>query len=396
MTVARLHLLPRRAKPFYGRHPWVYAGAVASVEGEPADGQEVDVFSHGGTFIARGLYNSQSRIRVRLYSWEPDQALDRSFFQQRLESAIRLRQQVLNLVGPGKACRLVFSEGDGLSGMTVDQYDRWLVLQFTGLGLARRCELFAELLTELVQPDGIYLRTERGIGKLEGLELEDKLLTEQIPAEPIVIQEEGVEFLVDLKEGQKTGFYLDQRENRRLIACYARGRRMLDAFCYSGGFGLHATRAGAREVIGVDVSAAGLELARRNAARNGFDQVRFVEADVFDYLEAAVRQRERFDLIVLDPPKFARAKNAVEDALRGYRRLQTLALMLLEPGGILATCCCSGLITLELLETLSSQVAAESRRSVQILDRRFQPADHPVAVSCLESSYLKCLVTRVM
>jgi 23S rRNA (cytosine1962-C5)-methyltransferase len=402
MTTPRILLHARRAKPFYARHPWVYPGAIAALEGDPVDGAEVDVHSHGGQFIARGLFNSASRLRVRLYTWQPEQVLDRAFFRDKLEQAISLRRDVLNLVGPRRACRLVFSEGDGLSGLTVDQYDRWLVVQFTSLALAQRRELFAELLAELVQPEGIYLRTERGIGKLENLDLHDGPLWGNVPAEPVIIQESGVrnqesgiEFLVNLAEGQKTGFYLDQRENRMAAARYAAGRRVLDAFCYSGGFGLTALRAGAREVVGVDGSEAALELARLNAAQNGFMNASYQQADVFDYLQEAVQQRERFGLIVLDPPKFARNQAAVDDAIRGYRRLLTLALLLLEPGGFLVLCCCSGLIKMEMLEEVASQVAADARRSAQILERRGQPPDHPVAVSCLESSYLKCLVMRV-
>jgi 23S rRNA (cytosine1962-C5)-methyltransferase len=267
-------------------------------------------------------------------------------------------------------------------------------MQFTALGLALRREMLAEILQELLSPAGIYLRTERGIGKLEGLDLQDGALRGTTPSTPPIIDEDGISFLIDLAGGQKTGFYLDQRENRRLVARYAAGRRMLDAFCYTGGFGLHAAHAGAAEVVGVDVSGPGLALARQNAARNGLSNIRFEEADVFDYLESAVRAGQRYDLIVLDPPKFARAQRAVDDALRGYRRLQALALMLLAPEGILATCCCSGLITMTMLEELLAQVAADARRPVQILARTYQPADHPVAVACLESSYLKCLVTR--
>jgi 23S rRNA (cytosine1962-C5)-methyltransferase len=402
-TVSRVILNPRRARPFYGRHPWVYAGAIAEVQGNPEDGAEVEVISHGGSFIARGLYNGRSRIRVRLYTWQPDQPLDREFFKKRLEEAIALRRGVLGLMGdPGSACRLVFSEGDGLSGLTVDSYDRWLAVQFTSVGLGLRRSMFVELLNELVSPDGIYLRTERGIGRLEGLELEDGLLSGRLPDGPVVIREKGHEagawaaFAVNLAEGQKTGFYLDQRENRQAVARYAAGRRMLDAFCYTGGFGVHAAGAGAREVLGVDVSAPAIELARQNAARNSFANVSFMEADVFDFLTAAVQERRRYDLVVLDPPKFARAQHAVESARRGYRRLETLALLLLEPGGILVTCCCSGLITMEMLEELLAQVAAEAKRPLQILERRYQPADHPVSAFCLESSYLKCLISRVL
>jgi 23S rRNA (cytosine1962-C5)-methyltransferase len=394
MTPARVVLQPRRARPFYGRHPWVYAGAVAAVEGEPADGDVVDLYSHAGNFVARGLYNSQSKIRVRLYTWSADVPLDRDFFRGRLEAALRLRRD-LGVDGPGRACRLVFSEGDGLSGLTVDRYDRWLAVQFTALGLARRRELLAELLVELVGPEGIMLRTERGIGRLEGLELHDEPLWGRLPEGPVEIEEGGLRFLVNLVEGQKTGFYLDQRANRRAVAGLAAGRRVLDAFCYTGGFGLHAARAGAAAVYGVDASEPALALARENARRNGLDRVEFVRADVFTHLDELARAGERFGLVVLDPPKFARTRGAVDEALRGYRRLQTLALRLLGPDGLLVTCCCSGLITADMLEDLQAQLAVEERRSIQILERRGQAPDHPVSVGCPESNYLKCLVSRV-
>jgi 23S rRNA (cytosine1962-C5)-methyltransferase len=392
---ARVILQPRRARPFYGRHPWVYPGAIAAVEGEPADGAEVELVSHAGHFVGRGLYNSRSKIRVRLYSWVPEVPLDRDFFRDRLAAAFRLRGPILGLDGPGCACRLVFSEGDELSGLAVDRYDRWLVVQFTSLGLAQRRELLAELLVELAHPEGIYLRTERGIGQLEGLELQDGLLWGQVPAEPVEVEEHGVRFRVNLAEGQKTGFYLDQRDNRRAVARLAAGRRVLDAFCYTGGFGLHAARDGAREVLGIDVSEPALALARENARLNGLDNLTFQREDVFAALDRLLSEGERFDLVVLDPPKFARARNAVEEALRGYRRLQALALRLLNADGILVTCCCSGLITMEMLEELLAQLAAEERRAVQVLERRGQAPDHPVAVTCPESNYLKCLICRV-
>ena len=249
----RVILRPKQARPFYGRHPWVFPGAIASVEGEPADGAEVDLVSSSGGFIARGLYNSQSKIRVRLYSWQPDVPLDADFFRARLASAIRLRD-LLDMNGPGKACRLVSSEGDGLSGVTVDRYDRFLVLQFTALGLAQRQNLLGDMLGELVQPAAIYLRTERGIGQMEGLQLQDGPFRGSVPEGTIEITEHDLRFRVNLAEGQKTGFYLDQRDNRLEVARLAAGRRVLDGFCYSGGFGLHAARGGAREVIGVDSS----------------------------------------------------------------------------------------------------------------------------------------------
>jgi 23S rRNA (cytosine1962-C5)-methyltransferase len=395
MTLPRVVLHPRRARPFYGQHPWVFAGAIAEVDGKPADGADVDVHSHAGNFVARGIYNGRSKIRVRLYSWSPDIPLDRTFYLERLAAALHLRGPVLGLNAPGKACRLVFSEADGLSGLTVDRYDRWLVVQFTALGMAVRRELLAELLVELVQPEGIYLRTERGIGKLEGLELQDGPLWGNVPAEAVIIEENGLRFLVHLREGQKTGFYLDQRGNRQAVALLSAGRRVLDAFCYTGGFGLHAAHAGARQVLSLDVSEPALALGRANAQMNNLHNVIFQRADIFSHLATLAEAGERFGLVVLDPPKFARARHAVADALRGYRRLQTLALRLLEPDGVLVTCCCSGLITMEMLQDVLAQLAAAEHRTVQILEYRGQAPDHPVNVACPESNYLKCIISRV-
>lgn len=395
MSVPRVVLQPRRARPFFGRHPWVYAGAVAHIEGQPADGDEVDVVSSVGTFIARGLFNSQSKIRVRLYSWQPDAPLDAAFFRRQLEAALRLRRDILRLDGPGQACRLVFSESDGLSGLTIDRYDRWLAVQITALGMARRKEMIAELLAELVQPEGIYLRTEKGIRQLEGLELQDGPLWGKQPTEPIVIEENGLRYLVNLAEGQKTGFYLDQRDNRQAAARLMAGRRVLDAFCYTGGFGLNASRAGAASVQGIDLSEPALDMARRNATLNGLTNLEYTRGDVFAALADLLNAGAKFGAVILDPPRFARSRGAVEEALRGYRRLKTLALRLLEPDGILVTCCCSGAIAPAMLEELLAQLAAEEKRDVQILERRGQAADHPVSASCLETSYLKCLICRV-
>lgn len=394
---ARILLLPRRAKPFYARHPWVFPGAIDEMEGNAKDGEAVEVYAHGGAFIAHGIYNSKSRLRVRLYSWNHEQQIDDTFFQQQLAKAIGFRRDVLKLIGPGKACRLVFSESDGLSGLTVDQYDRYLVMQFTSLGLAQRKQAIIVQLVEQLQPLGIYLRTERGIGEQEGLELQDGPVWGTMPKAPLIIEENGVRFQVNLTEGQKTGFYLDQRDNHLAVAKYAHGRRMLDAFSYSGGFGLHAARAGAASVLCVDGSEGALELGRQNAELNQVsEKVTFERSDVFKYLEQAVQASAKFDLIVLDPPKFARNQSAVDTALKGYRRLQALSLQLLNLEGVLVLCCCSGLIKMHELEEITAQVATEAKRPLQILERHGQPADHPVSLACPETSYLKCLVFRAM
>ena len=396
MTIPKVILKPKRAQPFFGRHPWVYAGAIDRIVGQPADGDEVELVSSADHFVARGLFNSQSKIQVRLYSWEPDVKLDRAFFRDRLERASFLRHDILKLNTPEAGYRVVFSEADFLSGLVVDRYGDWLTVQFTALGLARNQDAILDALRELLEPRGIYLRTEKGIGKLEGVELHDGSLWGEAPPLDLTITENGLRVLVNLAEGQKTGYYLDQRDNRLAVARLCSGKCMLDAFCYSGGFGLHAAKAGASEVLGIDASEVALELARRNAAANGIAFMSFECADVFRRLAELATAGRQFDVVVLDPPKFARNRGAVPEALKGYRRLHQLALKLLAKDGILVTCCCTGLIALQEVEDLIGQVAIERKRDLQILERRGPSPDHPVAVTCPQSSYLKCIISRVL
>jgi 23S rRNA (cytosine1962-C5)-methyltransferase len=388
-------LKPKRAQPFYGRHPWVFAGAIERIDGEPADGDEIDLASHGGHFVARGLLNSQSKIRIRLYSWDDTAPLDAAFFRDRLARAIRLRHDVLGLNKPNAAYRVAFSESDYLSGMVVDRYGEWLAVQFTALGLAKRREAMAGALRELLNPRGIYLRTEKGIGKLEGVELHDELLWGEPPPPDVTVDDSGLRVFVNLTEGQKTGYYLDQRDNRLHVAGLCAGKRVLDAFCYSGGFGLHAARAGAVEVLGVDASEPALELARRNVSLNGLSNIAFETADVFHHLADLAAIRRQFDVVILDPPKFARNRGAVPEALKGYRRLHQLALKLLAKDGVLVSCCCTGLISLEELEDVIAQVAVDAKRDLQIVARRGAAPDHPIAITCRETGYLKCVISRV-
>jgi len=386
-------LKPRKARPFYGRHPWVLDTAIARVDGAPTDGDVVDLLSEKGRFIARGIFNGRSRIRVRLYTWHAAEALDEAFWRRRLEEAIRLRAE-LGYDDPQGAARLVFSEGDGLSGLVVDRYADYLAVQITALAMAVRLPQMIAMLVELTRPRGIVLRTERGISRAEGLDLRDGPCWGQMPGEPLVISEHGVRFRVDLAEGQKTGFYLDQRENRRAAARYVRGRRVLDMFCYSGAFSLAAATGGAREVLGVDSSEKAVGLARANAELNNLTNVRFQSGDCFETMEALRAAGERFGTVILDPPKFARSRRAVDEALRAYHWLNRLGVALLEPGGILVTCSCSGHVTREDFFDMLFGVAQQSRRNVQVLEQRGAAPDHPVAVTCVESEYLKCFVCR--
>jgi len=393
----RVTLKEKRAQPFYGRHPWVFAGAIENVAGNPADGAVVDLLSSTGNFVARGLFNSQSKIRVRNYSWDEAAPLDREFFLGRFRKALSLRHDVLKFnAGPAPAYRVAFSEADGVSGLIVDRYADYLTVQFTSLALGERRAMIADVLQELLKPKGIYLRTEKGIGQLEGLTLHDGLLAGELPPTELLIEENGLKFAVNLTEGQKTGYYLDQRDNRLAVSKFAAGRRVLDAFSYSGGFGLYAAKGGASEVECVDASEPALKLAARNAKLNDLKQLTFTHADVFNHLDKLVTGGRKFDLIVLDPPKFARNRAALPKAVQGYRKLHQQALKLLAPDGLLVSCCCTGLITPEMLEDVIAQVAIDAKRDLQILERRGPSADHPVAVACRESSYLKCIISRAV
>ena len=396
LGAAQVILRPRKVRPFFGRHPWVLESAIARVEGDAADGDVVELISDKGKFVARGLYNTQSRIRVRLYTWSSSEAIDDAFWRRRLETAILLRRQ-LGYVDPNGAARLVFSEADGLSGLVVDRYGEYLAVQPTGLAIAKRLDRIVPMLMEMLRPRGVVLRNERGLGQIEGIHLTEGAHWGQMPNGPIFIEENGLRFGVDLREGQKTGFYLDQRENRRAAAAYCRGRRVLDLFCYSGGFGLAASKlGGANQVLAVDSSEKAIVLARANAELNGVANMHFQIGDGFQTLDALAAAGERFGAVVLDPPKFARSRAAVSDALMAYHRLNRMAVELLEPGGILITCSCSGHVTREDFLHMLAGVAQRTGRDIQILEQRGAAADHPIAASCLESEYLKCFICRAV
>jgi 23S rRNA (cytosine1962-C5)-methyltransferase len=396
LPTATVVLKRQRARPFFGRHPWVLDSAVAAVEGTPGAGDVVDLATHDGRFVARGLWNPHSRIRVRLYAFDAATKLDDAFWRARIGAAVALRKD-LGLDDRAGAARLVNSEGDDLSGLIVDRYGDYLAVQVTALAMATRLEVFCDALEAAVAPRGILLRgAERGLAKLEGLALPDRLIRGAAPTGPIFVHEHGLRFGVDLAEGQKTGYYLDQRDNRQAAARHARGRRVLDMFCYSGGFAVAcAVSGGARSVLAVDASGRAVALARANAELNAATTVTAEESDAFDKLDALTAAGERFGMIVLDPPKFARSRAAADDALRAYHRINRVAVGLLEPGGILVTCSCSGSVTRDDFHRMLAGVAQRAGRPIQILESRGAAPDHPVSASCLEGEYLTCVIARV-
>ncbi|MGH7138873.1 MAG: class I SAM-dependent rRNA methyltransferase, partial [Pirellulales bacterium] len=313
-TSARIVLKPRKARPFFGRHPWVLDSAVERVEGNLVDGDVADLYSDRGEWIARGLYNSQSRIRLRLYTWRSEDSLDAAFWRRRIEAAIACRAALFDHAGQ-RALRLVFSEADGLSGLVVDRYGDYVVVQVAALAIALRIKPIIDILAELLRPRGIMVRYDREVARLEGLPATLEEVAWGEPAEgPVFIEEHGIRYGVDLSAGQKTGFFLDQRENRRVAAGYFHGRHVLDLFCYSGGFALCASRLGAAvDVLAIDSSPNAIALAKANAELNEITNARFECGDAFRALETLASDRKKFGGVVLDPPKFARRRQAVEE-----------------------------------------------------------------------------------
>lgn len=388
-----------RIKPFANRHPWVFSGAIQAVGGELSDGEVVVLRTPGGEFLARGYWNSHSQIRVHILTWDEDEMIDRAFWRGRLRRCVESRAPLR--VGTS-ACRLINAESDGLPGLVVDQYGEWLVLQALTRGIDCRKGDLAALLMELTPGvKGIYERSDVDVRSKEGLSASVGVLAGESPPELIEIHEDGARYLVDVRNGHKTGFYLDQRPNRAAlrtaITRYGQGAEALNCFCYSGAFSVCALQAGVRRVLNLDASADALALARANLRLNGFEVADgdFVEGDVFQVLRAYRAEGRTFDVIILDPPKFAHNQRQIESACRGYKDINLLAFQLLRPDGLLLTFSCSGLVSADLFQKVVFAALADSRREGQILERLTAGPDHPVALTFPEGYYLKGLLCRV-
>ena len=392
-----LILKPDRDYSVARRHPWIFSGAVERVEGAPGPGETVEIRAADGTVLGCGAWSPESQIRARVWSLIPGEAIDAAFFERRLAAAIAGRG-VLLAADAGNAFRLVNAEADGLPGVIVDRYDAYLVCQFTTVGAERWKPVVVEALARLWPCAGIYERSDAEVRAHEGLApVCGRLLGEEPPAR-IEILEHGCRFLVDVRVGHKTGFYLDQRDNRARVAPHATGGDMLNVFAYTGGFGIPALRAGAASVTHIDLSADALALARENTRLNVCDRdadESFIAGNAFEVLRTFRDSRRSFDVIVLDPPKFGDARKHVMAACRGYKDINLLAFKLLRPGGILATFSCSGLVTPDLFHKVVADAAVDARREVQILQRLQQASDHPEGLCFPEGLYLKGLLCRV-
>lgn len=391
----QLILKPGREKSLLRRHPWVFSGAVARVEGDPETGDTVVVRATSGEFLAWAAYSPVSQIRARVWSWDEKEPIDGDFLRARLRRALDARERLI-AAGASDALRIVHGESDGLPGVIADRYGEVVVLQLLSAGAERwRAEL-AQGVRELTGCACVYERSDADVRELEGLPVRSGVLYGGLPAAGVQIREHGLVYGVDVAQGHKTGLYLDQRDNRKRIGELARGREVLNCFCYTGGFTLNALAGGAQSVLSVDSSAEAIARAKDNLARNELDAARaeWQEADVFKYLRILRDQGRSFDLVVLDPPKFAPTAAFAEKAARGYKDINLLALKLLRPGGLLASFSCSGGVSAELFQKILAGAALDAGAEASIVGHFAAAADHPVLLSFPEGDYLKGLLLR--
>lgn len=371
-------------------HPWLFRSDIERISGRPVPGDSVDVFANDGRFLGRGFYNPNSQIAIRMLTrW--DEKLSRPFFERRITQAWEYRKRVADT----NSCRLIFAESDFLPGLIVDKFNDILVLQTLSFGMDKMKPTIVSILNEIIKPRGIYERNDVQIRELEGLPQQRGFLSE--PFDTIVeMKENGVSFLVDVAEGQKTGYFLDQKENRAALAPLVRGQRVLDCFTHTGSFALHAAYYGASSVTGVDISEHALDFACRNAELNKLEKVSdFVEANVFDYLRAAVDKKDMFDVVILDPPAFTKSRQAIEGALRGYKEINLRALKIIQPGGFLVSCSCSHHVSNELFLKTIHEAAIDAHRQVRLVEYRSQSKDHPILIASAETQYIKCAILQI-
>ena len=391
-----IQLQAGRDKALRRRHPWIFSGAVARITGNPAAGDTVEVRSAQNELLGFAAYSPESQLTGRIWTFDPAETVDRSFFERRLRAAVALRDRLgLNL--PAGGCRLVASEADGLPGLIADRYGEFVVFQILSAGAERHKAVFIELLRAITGCRGVYERSDVSVRTREGLAETAGLRLGEEPPQLIEIEENGVRLFVDIRHGHKTGFYLDQRENRRLVRERAAGKTLLNCFSYTGAFAAAALTGGATHVVNVDSSAPALELAKKNLELNGFTADRYENrlADVFAQLRQYRDENRKFDLVVLDPPKFVDGKGALIRGCRAYQDIARLGLQLLNPGGALFTFSCSGLMTAELFQKITADAALDAGVDGRIVRRLEQSSDHPTALAVPETFYLKGFVVEV-
>jgi len=384
-----------KEKRVKGFHPWIYKHEILSYSRRPKPGELCVVRDYKGAFLAKGYINPDSYIAIRILTFKKEEEINYEFFARRISEALAYRREVVGENSTG--FRLIHSEADYLPGLIADYYDGYLVLQVTTLGMEVLKETVVRALVEVVKPKGIYEKSTVPTRELEGLPLVEQPLYGEVP-ERVIILENGLKFIVQIIGGQKTGYFLDQRENKLLFAkeFVKEGDRVLDAFCHLGGFGIHAAvLGGAREVVAVDSSQLALDLAKENAELNGVaEKFTFVKGDAFKVLKKMAQEGEKFDSIVIDPPAFAKSKTVLEQAKRGYKELFLRGLKMLKPGGRIVVCSCSHHVTPPILEEILHSAAYDTRTPLRVLYTTYQAKDHPFVLQIPESRYLKCIFAR--
>jgi 23S rRNA (cytosine1962-C5)-methyltransferase len=387
-------ILKKSADKFIKRkHPWIFSGAIEKVEGNPSNGESVHIFTSDKILVGYGSYSPSSQIRVRVWSFDAEEKVDEKFFKRKVEQAYSIREKIID-TSRTNAYRIINAESDGIPGLIADRYGEILICQFLSAGAEFFKEMIVETLNDAFKPAGIYERSDVEVRTKENLQPAVGLLKGITPDEMIEIKENGFKFLVDIKNGHKTGFYLDQRDNRKLVSEFSKGKSVLNCFSYTGGFSVYALAYGAEKVIQVESSASALELSSKNFELNNLDPslVENINGDVFEVLRKFRDERKTFDLIILDPPKFTESASQIQKASRGYKDINLLAFKLLNPSGILFTFSCSGHISPELFQKIVAGAALDSGREVKIIRQLTQSSDHPVATNFPEGLYLKGLV----
>lgn len=395
--MVEIKLKKGKEKAVLQRHPWVFSGALEKVKGEPTNGDVVKVCSANNDFLAYGYYNDQSRVAVRLLEWDENETINAAWYEQKIKKAIESRAHLFKSKDTN-AYRLIFSEADFLPGLIVDQYADFLSVQILSTGIEKAKSIIIDILVQVLQPKGIFDRSDATARTHEGITAENGLLWGEAPAAFIAVKENGITYHINIAEGQKSGFYCDQRDNRLILANYAKGKTVLDCFSYSGGFSLNAFKQGAKEVTSVDSSALAIETLKQNIELNQFNTKSHVaiQSDVNKQLRAFKEEGKKFDIVVLDPPKYAPSRSALDRAARAYKDLNRLGLLLLESGGLLATFSCSGAVDIETFKQIIAWAALDAGKEVQVIRQFSQPEDHPVRLSFPEGEYLKGLLIRVL
>ena len=388
--MAKAILRPTRESRVRGGHPWVFASDVDKVVGDYEAGDVVNVESSKGTFMGKAFYNPKSQIAIRMITYK-DEEINYEFFKKRVETAWEYRKMFADPM----SCRLIFSESDYLPGLICDKFNDVLVIQSMSLGIEKWKDAIVKALVEVVNPRGIYERSDVPVRRLEGLEQVTGLLYGEVP-DKVEMKENGITFMVDVKNGQKTGFFLDQKENRREVMRLCKDKRVLDCFTHNGSFALHAGKAGAKSVLGVDISEEAVEVATENARINGLDNVTIETHNCFDHLRELTDNKEKFDVVILDPPAFTKTRAAVESALRGYKEINLRALRLLPRGGYFATASCSHFMPSELFVKMLKSAAQDAGVELRQIEARQQSPDHPILWNVPETDYLKFYLFQVV